>query len=162
MSKPKKSIISISSLLLIELSFHKNSSKLKRTIIPANAINIEATIQELEQLNYLTECTIHINPNKDPKSDFFSMLKYQIVSQAIDQDHLKELEIFARFGAIFNAFVHARELIADLTARSFGKAALFPLLDIRQRGSEIKIVTQTIHQEPIKTEPIATETTVIQ
>jgi preprotein translocase subunit SecB len=162
MSKPKKSIISISSLLLTDLSFHKNSSKLKRTVIPANAINIEATIQELEQLTYLTECTIHINENKDPKLYFSSMLKYQIVSQAIDQDHLKELETFARFGAIFNAFVHARELIANLTSRSFGKAALFPLLDIRQLGTEIKIITQVIQQEPIKNETNTPELPVTQ
>jgi len=135
---------------------------LKRTLIPANAINIEATIQELEQLTYLTDCTIHINENNDPKLYFSSMLKYQIISQAIDQDHLKELEAFARFGAIFNAFVHARELIANLTARSFGKAALFPLLDIRQLGSEIKIDTHKVQQEPIKEETIAPELPVIQ
>jgi preprotein translocase subunit SecB len=159
MSKPKKSIISISSLVLTDLTFHKKSAKLKRIIIPARAISIDASIEELEKLNYLTDCSININSEKDPNSDFVSTLKYQIISQTIDIDHLKDLEAFAKFGALFNAFVHARELIADLTARSFGRAALFPLLDIRQLGNEIKIVTNISRQETVPNEATATEPT---
>jgi preprotein translocase subunit SecB len=146
----KKSTIQISDLSLISAVFKKKTSRLKQNEIPTSALSLVISIQEIDDLAYLSLCAINAFQDDDPNADFIVSLNYQIITKASDPVAKNDLQQFARFGAPFNALVHARELISSLTARAFGKAATLPLLDIREMGKSLRI---TMMEKPKEASP---------
>jgi len=155
MEKPKKSPIQISEFSLTTLEFKRVGSRPRRLKIPANFIKIEAVVEELDALAYSIVCHICINEEAKEALDFSAKIEYQMVAKTIDPEFKKQLEGFAKVGAPFNALVHARELIASLTARAFGRTAMLPLIDIRDFES-------TIHVTSVEKESATPETETAQ
>ena len=141
MTKPKLSKVQISQLSLTRLNFEKKSDKLGRKTIPTHSISFEVNVKQITETECLTICKIDTFSKKEPPTNFIISMEYEVHSNVLDKTDVKELIAFARLGAPFNVFVHARELIIQLTLKAFGKAAFFPLLNISdlQKETNVKV-----------------------
>jgi hypothetical protein len=92
-------------------------------------------------------CQIAVYGKDDPRGDFQMELTYRINASASDSSHKSDLEKFARFGSSFNALVFARETVAQITFKAFGKAAVIPLLDVHELGESLIIKKQLNAEE---------------
>lgn len=141
MEKLKKSIIKLLNVSLTSVDFQKKGEALRRLRIPTNAIKIQVVINKIDSLKIRSECTINIYNKDSLKDDFFLSVVYEIVAAVSELGDYEQLEKFARFGAPYNVFVHARELVADITGKAYGKIALLPLINITDLGKQIQIST---------------------
>ena len=128
-NKVKKSIIKLDQISLERLTFKKKSNALRRSEIPPSSLRIGVTIFEREETYFESVCDIGIY-DEDQRGDFELSLTYKISASILDPQHKEALEKFAKYGSPFNALVFAREAVADITFRAFGKSATIPLLDV--------------------------------
>lgn len=144
----KKSPIQIVDLSLVHVDFRKKTTSLKHLDIPIESIKLTVSIDELDELTLSSLCDMSAFID-DENADFQISLSYLLVAQISDKSMRENLERFARVGAMFNVLVHARETIASLTARAFGKAIILPTLNIADFGQSIKI---NVLEKPRSTE----------
>lgn len=134
----KRSPIQIIDLSLVHLDFRKRTTSLKQTEVSIDSIKLTVSIDELDENTLSSLCDVAVFVDEE-NSDFQISLSYLVVAQVSDKSMRENLEMFARIGAMFNVLVHAREAIASLTARAFGKAVILPTLNITEFGHTIKI-----------------------
>ena len=139
MQKSKRSPIHLDTVSLRSVSFKARATKLGRIEIPASSLKITVSIEEESETSFRSTTNILIYGDNDPRGEFEMQLSYLVVASIAEVSHKDELEKFARFGAPFNALVYARETVASLTAKTFGRSAIVPLLDIRELGKELTI-----------------------
>jgi hypothetical protein len=134
----KLSPISIVELSLNSLEFKKTTSRPHVEEIPLDAIRVRVRTEEVNSLTIISWCDLTLFEEVKDAS-FTLTLAYQIEARISDPARHESLLRFARFGALFNVIVHARELVATLTARSFGRALMIPMVDITELGEKINI-----------------------
>jgi hypothetical protein len=139
MNAIKKSTISLDRVELRSVKFESRSNKLHRADIPLSAIQIDLHSSKEETLlpSLSTLCRITIFSPENPKADFYAELLYRIEASVENSEDVDLLTKFSTVGAAFNAFVFARQAIADLTFKAFGKAVRLPLLNIGELGARI-------------------------
>ncbi|MDL1893028.1 hypothetical protein FBQ87_09080 [Sphingobacteriales bacterium CHB3] len=144
--KIKKSPIKLESIELTNLNFSRKSAKLRRSEIPPLSMRVEVSINEKSELLLESTCDIILYGDDDPRGDFQMELSYRINASTFDSSHKNDLEKFAKFGSPFNALVFARETVAQITFKAFGKAAMIPLLDVHGLGKSL-IIKQPFNVE---------------
>ena len=154
-----KSPIQIIDLSLVHVEFRKKTTSLKQFDIPINSLDFTVSIDQIDDLTLSSLCNLSAFKD-DEGADFQFSLSYLLVAQIRDKSMRENLERFARIGAMFNVLVHARETIASLTARAFGKAIILPTLNITEFGKSVKI---NILEKPRQTEvPPSQENPIIE
>jgi len=148
MEQMKESIIRLERISLESLDFTKKAQVLQRISIPPKLLRFDVTVETLTDTTVQSRCDISVLSEQNQEDDFEIHLSYLIIASISDISQKEALEKFAKFGAPFNALVYARDLIANITSRAFGQPAMLPLLDIRQLGESINIISKASPQNP--------------
>lgn len=151
MSKINLSPIQIHSIELTEASFRVNRTPVANTVIESENLAIDVTLEQKSNVAISTSAFIQVKEAEGFPLDYEARLSFRIEARISDEQFAEKLKEFAKFGAPFNAMVHARDLLSSLSTRAFGKSVLIPLLDVRELGQQINIIDSSLNSETSNT-----------
>jgi hypothetical protein len=91
--------------------------------------SLDSKVERIGNLKCATVCQLSVNLNR-MDTPFKITASCRIVASIESLDHNEILVEFANVGAVFNAIVFFRELIREVTSRTYYGPVIFPLLDI--------------------------------